>query len=144
MIKIGKDIRKFSTYSYQPKTKYELNSIIKSKMDKEGPNCSLNDIDVSQIDDMSLLFSWSEFDGDISEWDVSNVEDMKNMFAFSIFNGDISDWDVSSVTDMAWMFNYSSFNQDISNWKISKNCDTSYMLLDCHIKEEFKPKSLQK
>ena len=75
---------------------------------------------------------------------MSNVEDMKNMFAFSSFNSNISDWDVSSVTDMAWMFNYSKFNKDISNWKINKDCDTYYMLLDCRIKEEYKPKSLQK
>ena len=34
MIKIGKDIRKFSAYSCQPKTKDELDEIIKSRIDE--------------------------------------------------------------------------------------------------------------
>jgi len=39
---------------------------------------------------MSLLFSNSSFNGDISKWDVSNVTDMNGMFSNSIFNKDIS------------------------------------------------------
>ena len=40
-------------------------------------------------------------------------------------------------------FTYSKFNQDISKWKINKDCDTSHMFIECPIKEEYKPKSLQ-
>ena len=52
MIKIGKDISKFSAYSYRPENKEELEKIIKERIKKEGNNCDLNDIDVSQINDM--------------------------------------------------------------------------------------------
>ena len=121
MIKIGKDIRKFSTYSCQPKTKFELKEIIKERISKEGPRCNLNDIDVTLIEDMAGLFDSSDFNGDISEWDTSNVKYMTWMFANSKFNGCISEWDVSNVEDMNGMFAGSEFKQDISNWKTSCN-----------------------
>ena len=116
MIKIGKNLSKFSNYSCQPKTKEELKKIIKERIKKEGNNCNLNDIDVSLIDDMSWLFSFSDFNGDISKWDVSNVNSM-----YSMFDG-------------------AHFNQDISGWNIRPDCSTKYMFLDCPIRKEYKPK----
>ena len=95
MIKIGHNISKFSTYSYKPKNKEELKEIINERIDREGNNCNLNDIDTSLIESMSYLFRGT------------------------LFNG------------------------DISNWKIPDNCHTAYMFLNCKIKEEHKPKSLQ-
>ena len=144
MIKIGKNISEFSSYSCQPKTNLELKSIIEERISKEGPNCDLNDIDVSLVTDMSWLFSDSDFTGDISKWDVSRVKTMYGMFYNSSFNGNINDWDVSNVLDMTSMFVLSKFTQDISNWKINKKCDTHDMCFCCDIKEEFKPKSLKK
>ena len=73
-LKIGRDISKFSTYSCQPKNKYELKKIITDRISKEGFKCDLNDIDTSLIDDMSGLFIRLDFNGDISKWNVSNVE----------------------------------------------------------------------
>ena len=119
-LKIGKNLSKFSTYSCQPKNKEELREIIKSRIDKEFYWCNLNDIDTSLITDMSSLFAYSSFTGDISKWDISNV------------------------TNMTYMFIGSSFDGDISNWKIPDNCHTAYMFLNCKIKEEHKPKSLQR
>ena len=69
-------------YSLFPKTKNELKQMIEDEIDKNGNECSLNNIDVSKITDMAKLFYGSEFNGDISDWDVSNVENMEWMFAF--------------------------------------------------------------
>ena len=71
---------KKSKYNYFPKTKQELQDIIKKRIEQEGPEVDLNDIDTSNITNMSYLFSRNDFNGDISNWDVSNVTDMRYMF----------------------------------------------------------------
>lgn len=116
MIKIGNKSNEFSSYTCQPTTKEELQEIIEDRISKEGPNCDLNDIDVSLISDMTWLFYKSEFNGDISKWDVSNVE------------------------NMTVAFYRAKFNQDISNWKIRKGCYVENIFTECPIKDEFKPK----
>ena len=103
-------------YNYYPKTKDELEDIIKQKIESEGNKCNLNDIDTSNITDMSNLFEDSEFNGDISKWNVSNVTNMTGMFMLSKFDGDISKWDVSNVKFKLSMFD------------------------NCPIKEKYKPK----
>ena len=113
-----------------PQDKVELKQIIAERMEKHGPNCNLNDIDVSNVTDMDSLFYESQFNGDISKWDVSNVTDMSWMFDVSQFNGDISEWDVSKVTDMHQMFAYSQFNGDISQWDVSNVTDMGSMFFD--------------
>ena len=97
----------------------QLKTLVKKQIKAEGPNCDLNFIDVSQITDMSRLFTDLEFNGDISQWDVSNVTTMNSMFCRSKFNGDISQWNVSKVTDMITMFTETPFNGDISKWDVS-------------------------
>ena len=106
-------------YNYYPKTKEELRKIIKQKIESEGNECDLNDIDTSNITDMSYLFLESEFNGDISNWDVSNVIDMRYMFANSKFNGDISKWDVSNVVYKSCMFD---------NCPIEKKCKPKFKI----------------
>ena len=118
-LKIGNNLSEWSAYSCQPKTKKELEHIIEDRISKEGPECDLNDIDVSQITDMSWIFVTSKFNGDISDWDVSKVEDM---------------W---------YMFSNSDFNKDISIWKINKDCIVRNMFYECPIREEYKPKALR-
>lgn len=108
-----------------------LKKLIKLRIENKGLNCSLNDIDVSRVDDMSGLFSYfKNFNGDISEWDVSNVGCMYDMFAGSKFNGDISQWDVSNVDVMAGMFADSKFNGDISEWDVSGVEDICSMFMN--------------
>ena len=56
-----------------------MKDIILQRIEAEGKEVNLNDIDVSKITDMSHLFANTDFNGDISEWDVSNVVDSDNM-----------------------------------------------------------------
>ena len=113
---------------FSPKTRKELkdaiNMCLKLSDDcSKGPHGPIGTWDVSQVTDMSHVFSSdTSFSGDISKWDVSRVTDMGWMFEWaSSFNGDISNWDVSQVTDMQGMFEYAtSFNVDISNWDVSR------------------------
>ena len=120
-------------YKYFPKTKEELKDLIKKRIKKEGNNVDLNDINVSEITDMSNLFEGTDFNGDISRWDVSNVKDMVGMFSYCLkFNQDISRWDVSNVTDMGYMFNGCKlFNQDISPWDVSNVIDMEGLFYNC-------------
>lgn len=90
-------------------------------------NYDISKVDVSNMTDMSYLFTDSNFNNDISKWNVSNVKDMNNMFSTSKFNSDISKWNVSNVIDMSFMFYESEFNKDISQWDISKVKDMDYM-----------------
>ena len=105
---------------FVPKNYDELWPLIDGEMNKYGPQCSLNHIDVSNIHEMDELFKDIDFNGDVSRWDVSNVTNMSSMFDRSKFNGDISKWDVSNVTDMTSRFYGSPFNGNISKWNVSK------------------------
>lgn len=97
-----------------------ISTFIRTTIKVLGNKCNLNWIDTSEVTDMSFLFAFTKFNGDISEWDTSNVTDMSKMFKSSVFNGDISKWDVSKVVNMRGMFTENKvFNQDISTWDIS-------------------------
>ena len=136
-------IIKKNKYNYFPQTKKELQDIIKQRMEQEGNEVDLNDIDVSKITDMSSLFvGLLYFNGDISKWDVSNVNDMSYMFVTCRkFNQDISSWDVSNVTNMYGMFEgCEQFNQDLSNWDVSNVKNNRYIFKNCPIEEKYKPK----
>ena len=126
-------------YSCQPKTKDELKEIIIQRIEDDGLECDLNDIDVSNINDMSGLFNASDnkifenFNGDISQWNVSNVTNMKRMFYWCYkFNGDISGWNVSNVKDMDRMFcKCEKFNCDLSAWNVSNVETMELMFFEC-------------
>ena len=119
-------------YTCKPRTKRELQEIIIKRIEEDGNDCDLNDIDVSDITDMSYLFNTNEhnyghkifqdFNGDISLWDVSNVKIMNYMFwGCKQFNCDLSRWNVSNVKDMYCMFSgCEQLNCDLSRWDVSK------------------------
>ena len=72
----------------------------------------------SQITDMSHLFVYSSFDGDISGWDTSKVTNMSSMFQYS--QTKLPEYfDTSKVTNMGRMFKFSEMTQ------LPKNFDTS-------------------
>ena len=153
-------------YNYYPKTKEELKKLIIQLVEERGNEGDFNDIDTSEITDMSELFL-PKFNGDISEWDVSNVTDMCCMFydcesfnqplnnwnvsnviimdrmfcGCKSFNQPLNKWNVSNVTNIRWMFdNCKSFNQDISNWDVSNVRGKIEMFDACPIEEKYKPK----
>ena len=104
-----------------------LKQLISEAIETHGENVDLNYIDVSNVTDMSNMFSATKFNGDISNWDVSNVTEMNAMFSYAEFNGDISNWNVSNVTDMQDMFSATKFNGDISSWNVSNVTNMAYM-----------------
>ena len=117
----------------QTVTKDELRKIIKDRL-KEDQNADLNDIDVSNITDMSyLFFELDPHNIDVSEWDVSNVRYMNYVFdGCEKFNSDLSNWDVSNVKDMEGMFwKCANFNSDLSRWNVSNVENMSYMFWMC-------------
>ena len=97
------------------KNKKHLKQLIDERLARFGNRCDLNDIDVSQITDMSDLFNGLIFKGDVSEWDVSNVRNMMGMFEHTEFNGDISKWNVSRVREISFRDLWTPINGDISN-----------------------------
>ena len=109
-----------------------LRKLIERLIEKRGLEADFNDIDVSNIKDMSFLFKgvtergeetiFTDFNGDISGWDVSSVTNMDSMFhAAKHFNKPIGKWDVSNVTDMCMMFCATyDFDQPIGNWDVGK------------------------
>ena len=107
-----------NNYKYFPKDKNELKDIILQRIEAEGNKVDLNDIDVSEITDMSELFkNFFNFRGNISQWDVSNVTNMQGMFAWC-----------------------EAFNQDISNWDVPKVKYVEDIFKGCQIEEKYKPK----
>ena len=115
---INKDIGNHH-YNYHPKTKDELEELIKKLIKERGNEADLNDINTSAITDMSYLFYNSNFNGDISKWDVSNVKDMECIFGWSKFtgeNGDISKWDVKNVKKMIAIFFHSPLQKNPPKW----------------------------
>jgi surface protein len=92
----------------------------------------MEDWDVSQVTDMSNLFSNRVVEGiDIGNWDVSNVTDMFRMFADSDGTPVISSWDVSNVVSMMMMFKDSTFAGDLSTWDVGNVLNMAFMFEGC-------------
>lgn len=116
-----------------PVNRYELITLVNSwgRIDgfpvlfekMEAKECyPLENLDISQINDLSYVFSESPYNGDLSKWDISNVLLMNRMFDCSKFNNDsISKWNISNVIDFSHMFYSSKFDKDISSWEFNKN-----------------------
>ena len=140
-LKIGSK-SKIDKYEYHPKDKDELMKLLDKLIKERGLEGDFNDIDTSNITDMSMLFTFSRqnFNGDISNWDVSNVKDMHFMFADTKFAGDISKWDVSNVENMNNMFyGCNDFDCDLNNWNV-KNVKNMQYMFDYSLLEKNPPR----
>ena len=72
---------KVNKYNYHPKTKEELQDLLKQLIEERGNEADLNDIDTSEITYMSGLFKYvKKVNGDISNWNVSNVKYNQGIF----------------------------------------------------------------
>ena len=120
----------FHKRGFKPKDWYNLKELLKRMIEVRGDEGDFNDIDTSEIESMSFLFTNKKtFNGDISGWDVSKVKNMTSMFDNATsFNQPIGKWDVSSVENMSFMFRKAtSFNQPIGNWKFPKVDNMTFM-----------------
>lgn len=86
------------------------------------PVLGINEWDVSNITNMSYMFSGFSSDLDLTDWDVSNVTSMGAMFQDATMSdvGDITGWVTSNVTDMSYMFDGPQLTLDLSGWDVSK------------------------
>jgi len=131
-----KDITYKFDYKYSPKKKGDLVAAIRAEIKAQGSRADLNCIDTSLITNMYGLFTqFKTFEGDIRGWNVSNVTDMSYMFSGSQFNGDISEWDVSNVKDMSYMFyeNY-RFDRDIGKWNVGNVTNMVHMFSNTYFR----------
>ena len=100
---ITKDSKIF--YSCCPKTVKELRNILEERL-AENKDAYLNDIDVSNITNMSELFrDLDPHNIKIDQWNVSNVLESWAMFFGCVnFDTDLSGWDMPKNTNMSTMF----------------------------------------
>jgi surface protein len=129
-------VRKTKAVPATPKTERRIlatdatiRDIVQQEIERLGNDADLNHIDVSEVTDMSELFAYCPFNGDISRWNTSNVTKMYSMFSgTTAFNQPIGNWDVSNVTDMAHMFwDAKAFNNNVYDWDVSSVTDMSGM-----------------
>ena len=121
---------KYHRRGYKPKGRNTLKDLLKRMIEVRGDEGDFNDIDTSEIKDMSFLFFYNNtFNGDISGWDVSRVKNMSEMFCNATsFNQDISKWEFPNVRDMNSMFSgATSFNQPIGDWEFPNVTDMNSM-----------------
>ena len=141
---LDSEIASHVLYNYFPTSKKQLRQIIINLLNERGKDADMNDIDVSNITDMSNLFDGLDpYNIDISKWNVSSVTNMMSMFfCCSNFNCDLSQWNVSSVTDkwnvssvtdmcqMFWLCHI--FNSNLNKWDVSSVTDMFQMFFKCY------------
>ena len=88
----------------QPVTDATIRAIVADLLQRDIEQ--LEALDVSQVTDMSDLFSFLSIpEGlDLRRWDTSNVTNMSGMFRCCTCIPNISDWNTGRVTDMSYMF----------------------------------------
>ena len=128
-------LRNTIIYKYFPKTNDELCKLVRYLIKERGPDADLNDIDTSEITDMSEVFRGTDVRRiNISAWDVSNVTKTYRMFSscLKLEEIDLSTWDTSKLRYANYMFfGDSNFNANLENWNLSSLFNASYMFFNC-------------
>ena len=115
----------------------QLQALIRERYNNNKSFIDLNDLDISELDDLSYIFHGSDIEVvDISGWDTSNVTTMENMFCFcdklkNIIG--IENLDVSNVEYANNMF-YECKNLVelyLTNWNPISLEYASYMFYGC-------------
>jgi len=129
-----------------PLTDATIKSAVLSVMNLDPVNASIadptyglmRDWDVSQVTDMSKLFSTrQQYTGaNLENWDVSNVTNFEEMFKLcSVFDGNLSNWNTSSATTMEDMLyecqEFGTKGYSIDSWDLSNVTLTRRMLEGC-------------
>ncbi|MGY3793474.1 BspA family leucine-rich repeat surface protein [Aquimarina sp. 433] len=87
---------------------------------------------LSEVENLSRMFqsttNFVDNGGRMKDWDVSGIEDMSNMFTDSNFNENIENWDTSNLSNWVDMFSGAiNFDQNLGNWDLSKIADRSFI-----------------
>ena len=118
-------------------TKEELKEYLKSEIERQGENVVIKNLDVSLVEDLSMLLekSYDIKSLDLSGWKTSNVKDMRFMFhnCINLKSLDVSGWDTSNVEDMSSMFQgcKSLISLDSSGWDTSNVKAMRWMFKNC-------------
>jgi surface protein len=110
---------------------------------EDESNKPLTNLDVSNVQNFTSMFTNSAFNQDISNWNTSEATDMTSMLRQIDFNhpvnthivneGEVDEyvaWDVRKVTTVNSMFNSnSSFNQSLSNWNLCSCTNYAFFLI---------------
>ena len=103
---------------YFPKDKDELKKLMEILVKERGNNGRFNDIDTSNVTDMSGLFKDnSDFNGDISDWNVGKVTDMSSMFEnASSFDCDLNNWDTEQANTSKMFKGATKMRKRLPDW----------------------------
>ena len=94
----------------------------------------LENINTSEVTDMSYMFSNSTVNPNLLNLNTSNVTNMSNMFSYSGYNSlDLSNFNTSKVTNMSQMFlSCKALKElDLSNFDMSNVTNSDDMLAGC-------------
>lgn len=107
----------------------------------------LSNWDTRSAVDTSSMFegatSFTDQWNGLANWNMANVREMSRMFAYSGFAGDVSRWNVSRVANFNAMFQYAfGFQSDVSNWDVSSGASFGWMVClasdgPCHTNHVF-------
>ena len=117
--------------------KDEIREYLKSEIEKQGKNVVIRNLDVSLVEDLSMLLekSYDIKSLDLSGWKTSNAKNMSGMFWYcvSLESLDVTGWDTSNVEDMSYMFcRCERLNSlDVSGWDTSNVKYMNNMFVGC-------------